>query len=97
CSNCKTHLATIHSMISTGYNGRHGRAFLFDVVQVPEGELSDLLMTTGRHIMRDIYCCGCGTKMGWKYDKAYELTQKYKEGKYLLERNLLVVTRPWKL
>ena len=72
-------------------------------------------MTTGNHTVRDIYCCKCGTILGWKYvsipfpnplpsacplttnsslllwqDKAYEQSQKYKEGKYILERNLLV-------
>lgn len=47
-------------------------------------------MTTGNHTVRDIYCCKCKTILGWKYDKAYEQSQKYKEGKYILERNLLV-------
>lgn len=28
--------------------------------------------------------------MGWKYDKAYEAGEKYKEGKYILEAELLV-------
>lgn len=66
-------------------------------------------MTTGLHIVRDIYCCKCGTTLGWKYvrivrflfrtpalvtqppqDRAFEASQRYKEGKYILERNLLV-------
>lgn len=91
CSTCKTHLATIHSMISRAFNGQHGRAYLFDiVVNVIEGEPNDRPMTTGNHTVRDIYCCKCGITLGWKYDKAYETSQKYKEGKYILERNLLV-------
>ncbi|KIK05603.1 hypothetical protein K443DRAFT_91057 [Laccaria amethystina LaAM-08-1] len=91
CSTCKTHLATIHSMMSRAFNGQHGRAYLFDgVVNVIEGEPSDRAMTTGNHTVRDIFCCKCGTTLGWKYDKAYEASQKYKEGKYILERNLLV-------
>jgi hypothetical protein len=79
-------------------------------VNVIEGEPNDRQMTTGNHTVRDIYCCKCGTILGWKYvsmlsylvpffsahdlvlwqDKAYEQSQKYKEGKYILERNLLV-------
>ncbi|KAF8213437.1 Yippee/Mis18 [Mycena galopus ATCC 62051] len=91
CSNCRTHLATIHSMVSRAFNGQHGRAYLFDgVVNVIEGEANDRPMTTGNHTVRDIYCCKCGTTLGWKYEKAYETSQKYKEGKYILERNLLV-------
>ncbi|KAJ3926097.1 MAG: yippee-like protein [Lentinula lateritia] len=80
CSKCKTHLATIHSMISRAFNGQHGRAYLFDVVvNVVEGEACDRPMTTGNHTVRDIYCIKCGTTLGWKYDKAYEASQKYKE------------------
>ena len=80
-------------------------------VNIIEGEPNDRQMTTGNHTVRDIYCCKCGTTLGWKYvrdfsspvtviffsqrcvlrqDKAYEQSQKYKEGKYILERNLLV-------
>lgn len=47
-------------------------------------------MTTGRHIVRDISCRQCNHVVGWKYDKAYETTEKYKEGKYILEAELLV-------
>ncbi|KAG2155424.1 yippee zinc-binding/DNA-binding /Mis18, centromere assembly-domain-containing protein [Suillus clintonianus] len=110
CSKCKTHLATIHSMISRAFNGQHGRAYLFDgVVNVIEGEPNDRQMTTGNHTVRDIYCVKCATVLGWKYvrhdislhnpshslllsfkDRAYEQSQQYKEGKYILERNLLV-------
>ncbi|KAI0322261.1 yippee-like protein [Amylostereum chailletii] len=90
CSKCRTHLSTIHSMISRAFNGQHGRAYLFnDVVNVVEGEAVDRQMTTGNHTVRDIYCVKCHTTLGWKYDRAYEESQKYKEGKFILERNLL--------
>jgi hypothetical protein len=46
-------------------------------------------MTTGRHIVRDITCRQCGDTVGWKYDKAYEPSEKYKEGKFILESELL--------
>jgi len=91
CSNCRTHLATIHSMISRAFNGQHGRAYLFDaVVNIIEGEPNERQMTTGNHTVRDIYCVKCHTVLGWKYDFAYDQSQKYKEGKFILERNLLV-------
>ncbi|KAF7794127.1 hypothetical protein EIP86_005258 [Pleurotus ostreatoroseus] len=91
CCECKTHLATIHSMISRAFTGQHGRAYLFDVVvNVVEGESVDRQMTTGNHTVRDIYCIKCGKGLGWKYEHAYEPSQKYKEGKYILERQLLV-------
>ena len=36
-------------------------------VNVIEGEAIDRQMTTGNHTVRDIYCCKCGTTLGWKY------------------------------
>lgn len=36
-------------------------------VNVIEGEPNDRQMTTGNHTVRDIYCCKCGTTLGWKY------------------------------
>lgn len=48
-------------------------------------------MTTGRHIVRDIHCRQCKETVGWKYDKAYEQSEKYKEGKFILEEALLSV------
>ena len=46
-------------------------------------------MTTGRHVVRDISCRQCKEVVGWKYDKAYEGSEKYKEGKFILEAELL--------
>jgi hypothetical protein len=46
-------------------------------------------MTTGRHVVRDINCRQCKETVGWKYDKAFEGSEKYKEGKYILEAELL--------
>ncbi|TXT12973.1 hypothetical protein VHUM_01374 [Vanrija humicola] len=46
-------------------------------------------MRTGRHTVRDLFCQVCHTCVGWKYDYAYELAEKYKEGKFILERELI--------
>jgi Yippee zinc-binding/DNA-binding /Mis18, centromere assembly len=46
-------------------------------------------MTTGRHTVRDIKCRQCKETVGWKYDKAFEAPEKYKEGKFILEEELL--------
>jgi len=43
-------------------------------------------MTTGVHTIADIYCNFCNQNVGWKYEAAHEKGQKYKEGKYILER-----------
>jgi len=59
------------------------------VVNVNAGEPSERNMTTGKHIVRDIVCRQCNETVGWKYDKAYEASEKYKEGKFILEAELL--------
>lgn len=40
-------------------------------------------------MVRDIFCRQCKETVGWKYDKAYEQNEKYKEGKFILEAELL--------
>ncbi|EPQ28899.1 uncharacterized protein PFL1_03700 [Pseudozyma flocculosa PF-1] len=89
CKACKTHLTTIESLISRAFNGQHGRAYLFDsVTNIDLGEPDDRHMTTGLHTVRDIYCVKCHTVLGWRYDKAYVTGEKYKEGKFILEKEL---------
>lgn len=48
------------------------------------------MMTTGLHTIVDIYCNCCNQIVGWKYEAAYEKNQKYKEGKYILERGKII-------
>jgi hypothetical protein len=72
------------------FRGQHGKAYLFNaVVNIETGDASERNMTTGRHVVRDISCRVCNEVVGWKYDKAYEATEKYKEGKFILEAELL--------
>ncbi|KAH7548362.1 hypothetical protein JRO89_XS14G0108400 [Xanthoceras sorbifolium] len=59
---------------------------LFDRVNVTVGETEERLMMTGSHTVADIFCVGCGSIVGWKYETAHEKSQKYKEGKSVLER-----------
>ncbi|KHN22749.1 Protein yippee-like [Glycine soja] len=44
------------------------------------------MMITGLHTVVDIFCVVCGSIVGWRYEAAHEKTQKYKEGKFILER-----------
>ncbi|KAM1680995.1 hypothetical protein ACFX15_037691 [Malus domestica] len=56
------------------------------VMNVFSGKCEDRAMMTGLHIVADIFCVGCGSIMGWKYETAHENGQKYKEGKSVLGR-----------
>lgn len=42
-------------------------------------------LNTGSHAVSDIRCASCRTTLGWKYERAYVESQKYKEGKYIIE------------
>lgn len=47
------------------------------------------VMLTGRHFVRDVECKKCAAKLGWMYEFACDDTQRYKEGRYILERALI--------
>lgn len=44
------------------------------------------MLITGLHTVCDCYCITCNSVLGWKYEVAYEESQKYKEGKFILEK-----------
>jgi len=73
--------------MSKAFQGRHGRAYLFsNVVNVTLGPKEDRLLITGLHTVANIYCTSCNTVLGWKYEQAFEESQKYKEGKFIIEK-----------
>ncbi len=40
--------------------------------------------------MADVFCSDCQAYVGWKYEEAFEESQKYKEGKFILEKAKIV-------
>ncbi|WOH08108.1 hypothetical protein DCAR_0727545 [Daucus carota subsp. sativus] len=89
CKHCKTHLAVcddIISKVSIMNNKMNATCLIFHRENVTVGEKEQRMMMTGMHIVVDIFCVTCGSIVGWKYESAYEKSQKYKEGKYILER-----------
>ena len=49
------------------------------------GQKGDRQLLTGLFSVADIYCSNCGEVLGWKYVKAYNENQRFKEGKFILE------------
>lgn len=87
CSECGTHLSSHDDIISKSFHGRHGRAFLLEnCVNVNVGPAEDRHLLTGLHSVCDLYCKRCDTLVGWTYKRAYEQSQKYKEGKFIIEK-----------
>lgn len=61
----------------------------FQVVNLQHSEVQDRVMLTGRHMVRDVSCKNCNSKLGWMYEFATEESQRYKEGRVILERALV--------
>ena len=54
-------------------------------MNVVVGKKEDRQLMTGYFSVADIFCSKCGEELGWKYVKAYDPSQKYKEGRFILE------------
>jgi len=61
-----------------------------NVVNISLGPREDRMLLTGLHTVADIYCTVCNNNLGWKYEMAFETTQKYKEGKFIIEKARVV-------
>lgn len=110
CSSCATDIAFTSQIISKGFTGRYGRAYLISpppadsvnpktsstsLLNVRVGKNENRQLVTGWHVVADI-CCGiCSRKLGWKYVDAKEESQKYKVGKFILETQRVVTHRSW--
>eukprot|EP00798_Chlamydomonas_sp_ICE-L_P027652 gene27651-7290_t len=87
CACCHAHLGITDELVSRQFHSKSGKAYLFSrAANVYTGEKEERMMTTGLHVVVDLFCIGCSNPVGWKYEKAYETSQKYKEGKFILER-----------
>lgn len=96
CATCRTHTADHDEIVSKAFQGRRGRAYLFNnVVNVSLGPKEDRMLITGLHTVADIFCNVCNTNLGWKYEMAFEEGQKYKEGKYILEKANILKDGQW--
>uniref|UniRef100_A0A8U8BLA3 Protein yippee-like n=1 Tax=Geospiza parvula TaxID=87175 RepID=A0A8U8BLA3_GEOPR len=83
CIHCRAHLANHDELISKV--GTNGASVLCPRVNVG----------CGLHAVADIYCENCKTTLGWKYEHAFESSQKYKEGKYIIELAHMIKDNGW--
>ncbi|KAJ6498980.1 yippee-domain-containing protein [Mycena sanguinolenta] len=98
CAKCSTVIALQDEAITKLFQGRDGRGFLMhSAVNLKLGSREDRSLITGVHTVADAFCMMCNERMGWYYHKASDFSQKYKEGKYLLEREKLVKENAWML
>lgn len=90
CAQCGAFLTNKENLISNRFHGATGNACLFNrVVNVTVSEIQDRMMLTGRHLVRDVSCKSCDSKLGWMYEFAVQDKERYKEGKVILELALV--------
>lgn len=96
CKHCDTHLAYDTDIIARTFRCKNGKAYLFNrIVNVNVGtKEEDRMMTTGLHTVCDIFCVACGAILGWKYLVAFDKSQRYKEGKFILDRSTALAAAP---
>lgn len=93
CSNCRTHLSSSQEIMSRDYRGKTGDAYLMSkLVNIEEGFHETRIMMTGEYLVCDINCSWCHQLIGWKYLKSDTLSQKYKEGRYIMELKPICIT-----
>jgi hypothetical protein len=84
------HSASVLILLQS-FHSRNGQAYLFNTaVNVTVGRAEERMMTTGAHVVQDLHCVACSSLLGWRYVEARAAAQKYKEGKFILERAQLV-------
>jgi len=90
CKFCKTHISCKFKVLSKTFKGKCGRCFLTTkLINITLGPQEEKFLLTGIHLTKDVFCKTCSNYLGWTYIKAYEPAEKYKEGKFVLERNLV--------
>ncbi|EWC46529.1 hypothetical protein DRE_04252 [Drechslerella stenobrocha 248] len=98
CSTCRANLCFASAVISKGFTGRHGRAYLVSTLipaNIVHGKPTSRSLQTGAHTVADISCRGCGSNLGWKYIHAEERSQRYKVGKYIVETGRVGKVNVW--
>ncbi|PWZ02279.1 yippee-like protein [Testicularia cyperi] len=96
CAGCGAHLALQDELISKAFSGRDGKAYLFNsTLNTTMGPKEDRTLLTGVHTVCDLRCKGCSSTLGWTYLRAFESSQKYKEGKSIMEKIALVKSNNW--
>ncbi|KAE8077656.1 hypothetical protein FH972_016199 [Carpinus fangiana] len=87
CRNCQNPIALRTDLLSKNFIGKSGPAYMFvHAMNIIVGQKVDRKLMTGLYTVADIYCSNCGETLGWKYVRAYEVRDKFKEGKFIIER-----------
>ncbi|PRQ74165.1 protein yippee-like 2-like [Rhodotorula toruloides] len=98
CGTCGLEVALQDELVSRSFQGTSGPAYLFrTAVNVDIGTKTSKQLLSGKHVISPIHCSGCSTELGWKYFVSPDSSQKYKEGKCILEKSKIYKDNKWSL
>ena len=98
CRRCQSDICFSETVISKGFNGRYGRAYLCNPIPTNTHTIAKATtrqLVTGTHLVADISCSVCLAPLGWKYISASDPYQQYKVGKYILETKSVTRVAHW--
>ncbi|KAI8876099.1 hypothetical protein K501DRAFT_299017 [Backusella circina FSU 941] len=91
CVVCHSQIITQNDIVSRAFQGRDGPAYLVeDTINISIGKPEERMLLTGLHIVADISCNICKTKVGWQYLETPRGNQAYKEGKFIVEKSKII-------
>ncbi|KAF5946197.1 hypothetical protein HYC85_016425 [Camellia sinensis] len=87
CVYCRNIVALHDDIVVKNFTSGTGRAFLFShAMNILEGPKQVRWLITDIHMVADIYCSNCREVLGWKYEQAYRQENKFKDGKFVLDK-----------
>ncbi|KAM5541855.1 hypothetical protein V8D89_004584 [Ganoderma adspersum] len=92
CAQCHTRVAHTARLVSTAYRGHAGKAALFSAMRnVALDPPSILLMDSGAYTIQEFICKTCETYLGWRFVRAHDGPERWKEGCFVLELDFVAV------
>ncbi|GKV25552.1 hypothetical protein SLEP1_g34976 [Rubroshorea leprosula] len=92
CRTCRNPLAYGEDILSKNFKTKSGAGYLFlYAMNLVVGRKEERQLLTGKFTIADIYCSKCNEYLGWQYLQTNDMRQRFKEGKYVLERMKLLV------
>ncbi|KAL8519542.1 hypothetical protein ACS0TY_010467 [Phlomoides rotata] len=91
CRGCRNPIALRADILSKSFMAKSGQAYMFShAMNIVVGAKEDRQLMTGYYTIANIFCSRCGEGMGWTYVRAFDAKDKYKEGKYIVEKAKIV-------
>ncbi|KAK4354001.1 hypothetical protein RND71_026195 [Anisodus tanguticus] len=97
CCKCRNHIALHDDIVSKKFQvGKQWESlFIYACHECSDRAKGGLAPNDWFAYFADVKCSDYGEVLGWNYERAYDESQKYKEGKFVLERFKIVMKENW--